>query len=756
MSVLLNAGGGTLSTANVVSWKDNNSVVVADVNGDGKPDLIAAEYYNSKIKVFLGNGDGTFQPPSEYLTGSSPFWIVTGDFNNDGHTDLIVQCGVALHLFFGRGDGTFGPAIVLPFNAPGQVAAADFNRDGKLDLALTNAYTSNTVSIYLGNGNGTFTAAGSFPTGTHPEWLAVADFNHDGIPDLAITDFGVFYNRRSGDVAVLLGKGDGSFQPAVFYNAGTNPGPLSIADFGGAGNPGVVVADSSFGAVYVLYGNGDGTLQPAGTSYGVYAQTLAAGDLNGDGKADLLFGEIGCCAENLLTMLNDGNGSFAGPATYYPTTIAPYYSVLGDFNGDGKVDVVVAGPGPSGSDGTAAVFLGNGDGTFPATEKDSFDTGGQGPASMLAGDLNRDGKLDLAIGNIYSSNVSVFLGKGDGTFNSPVSYASGTGIAVLGDFNGDGILDIASIGNGSSLGSYSVDMLLGNGDGTFRTGPSLPLYYSPFTIAAADLNRDGKLDLVLSAGFGFALVALGNGDGSFQPAVPYSLPGYIANAVLGDFNGDGIVDLGFGAVHAYCDYGRTGSVGYMPGRGDGTFGAPIITTSSLACPGLFVTAGDLNADGRTDLIEMNGPVMLFLAQATGLEAQENYVAGLPISAVIGDLNGDGAPDIVAPGGNGFTVLMNASGVKVGLTSSPNPSKKGQAVTFTASVAGSFSALGTPTGTVTFSDRSKLLGTVTLANGTAPLTTSSLSVGTHSITASYGGDSNFVPVTSAVLSQTVNQ
>jgi hypothetical protein len=321
---------------------------------------------------------------------------------------------------------SFATGAYATGNLPFSVAVGDFNGDGKLDLAV--ADNGGGVSVLLGNGDGTFQPAVSYAAGSIPWSVAVGDFNGDGKLDLAVA------NAGSDNVSVLLGNGDGTFQPAVNYAAGVSPNSVAVGDFNGDGKLDLALADNG-GGVSVLLGNGDGTFQPA-VSYaaGTFPYSVAVGDFNGDGKLDLAVADNG---GGVSVLLGNGDGTFQ-PAVSYAAGSIPWSAAVGDFNGDGKLDLAVANWGSN----NVSVLLGNGDGTFqPAVNY----AAGVSPHSVAVGDFNGDGKLDLAVANMDSNNVSVLLGNGDGTFQPAVNFATGpfpVSVAV-GDFNGDGRLDLA-------------------------------------------------------------------------------------------------------------------------------------------------------------------------------------------------------------------------------------------------------------------------------------------------------------------------
>jgi hypothetical protein len=424
---------------------------------------------------------------------------------------------------------------------------------------------------------------------------------------------------------------------------------------------------------------------------------IATADFNGDGILDLVAGEYYDSVAAIL--LGNGDGTFREAGTY--SACYAHGVAVGDFNGDGIMDIAVSNAGCA----TVTVLLGNGDGTF--TQSGVFNTAsgaGDPPYSVAVGDFNGDGKLDLVTAGDQSDKISILIGNGDGTFQPHVDYPTSSTAwkVVTGDFNRDGHLDVAVAG---ADGDY---VLLGNGDGTFLPAvlyPFSPGASSPYMLTA-DVNGDGILDFVVPDNAGTVAVMLGNGDGTFKAPVTYPTGGYSVAVAAADFRGTGVLDL---AITNYYD----STISYLPGNGDGTFGSYVNYPADYGARGIAV--GDFNRDGRLDLAVGNqfvGSVSVFLQ---------------------------------APGGGGTPT-------STALMSSVNPSDYGQSVTFTATVT---STSGTPTGTVIFYDGSTTLGSATLVSGSTSISTSSLSTGSHSITAAYQGSGSFAPSTSPVLTQVVN-
>lgn len=342
---------------------------------------------------------GPFQGETRYSAAGSGNDVTIADFNNDSYLDFAVAGfdGSSVTVWNGNGDGTFGSHTTS--NAGGTTIAitnADFNRDGNVDVATVN-WSSNSVSILLGNGDGTFASAMVIPVGRSVHYIVSADLNKDGIMDLAVSPHG------GSSVFIMIGNGDGTFEPIVNVAAAAGTSQIAIGDFNADGNPDLAVSAFVDQKVSVLLGNGDGTFAPkVDYSTSQYTQRVATADLNKDGHLDLV-------AVN--------------------------------------------------SSGSISILLGNGDGTFQNRVNQS--TRSADPRAILIGDFVGDGEIDIIVGNFGSSNLSIFSGIGDGTFETATTYPLGIGSIfnmVSSDFNGDSVLDLAFV----TQNFNHLHVLLGN------------------------------------------------------------------------------------------------------------------------------------------------------------------------------------------------------------------------------------------------------------------------------------------------------
>lgn len=560
VAILIGNGDGTFTAiAPAPAGAYTYSVAVGDFNHDGIPDLAVGNQNSQDVSVLVGTGGGHFAPPQNYPVGGYAYSVAVSDFNGDGIQDLAVTEGgggnsrVAILLGQGSGgvgNGVFnGPAHFQAGSDPRSVAVADFNRDGREDLAVA-AYASGAVTVLLGSGSGTFAPPIVLPTGTQPTWVAAGDLNADGTPDIAAANYlyggvSVFLNacrEIPGCPTTLLST------PKSYVTANTvhfDPFQAAIGDFNHDGYPDIAATSvlGGFVSVFLSVG-GSGTLAPR-VNYpaGPNPFSVVAADFNRDGILDLAVSDGSGATPGFSILFGNGgggigDGTFSAP-DFHPTASAPANMASADFNRDDSPDLAIADI----NAGSFSVYLGNGAGGFssPASMPS-----GNGPYSILAADLDHDGFPDLAVGHQNSKDVWIYQGKGDGAFLQKGIYPV-LGYAydiVAGDFNSNGTLDLAVVNGGGT--NNTVAVLFGHGDFAFEPPTHYVCGNDPRAVAAGDFNHDGNQDLVVACYNNSSLAMLigtGTGADAFRSPLGYPVPGQPTSVKTGDLNHDGLVDL---------------------------------------------------------------------------------------------------------------------------------------------------------------------------------------------------------------------
>ncbi len=711
--LLANSSGGftAASGSPVAVGAGPQSVAVADVNGDGKPDLIAANTTASTLTILIGDGTGRFTATvgSPLATASPVSFLAVGDFNGDGKTDIAtVNVGSdSVSILLGNGAGGFVAATGSPFAvglSPRSLAIGDLNIDGRLDIVVAN-YLGNSVTVLLGDGSGGFIATNSGPVavGASPASVLLLDLNGDGKPDI------VTANAADNNLSLLAGDGLGGFTAFAGASPQTGTRPVSVAagDFNGDGNVDLVAVNSADGSLTVLFGNGAGLFAASpGSPYSVGSapSSLTVGDFNGDGKPEVATANSGdgtlSAFLNSLPSLTAAFPSLSFYAATGQTTIAAipvrvtsatagavyavrpeksWLSATPASNATGgatNVSISVSAASLSAGVYTGVVrfnapnFFGSAtavtlsvstpSGNLQEAAASPFSTGTTPQAAAVA-DFNGDGNPDLATANYTSNTVTVLLGNGFGGFveagGSPFATGLNPAAIVIADFNGDGKPDIAVANSGAS----SVTVLLGNGSGGFTAAAGSPFAVGsePIGIVAADFNRDGKADLVTANNLDQSLtVLLGTGSGGFvtargSPALLGSAPVAIAS---GDFDLDGKADIVTAAF--------TGKVSVIFGNGAGGFSN--VRSFAAGTTPQFVAVADLNGDGKPDLVTANfggNNVSVLLGDGSGgfapAPGSPVTVGTNPRAVALVDLNGDGKPDILTAnvGNDTLSVLL---------------------------------------------------------------------------------------------------
>jgi FG-GAP-like repeat/Bacterial Ig-like domain (group 3) len=734
-------------------------VAAGDFNGDGKIDfavaLVKHGVSTGTIHVYLGNGDGTFRASKTIAySGGEPLSLRAGKITSDTRSDLLLGVSTgpagAVQVFAGNGDGTFAaPKITNTWDLTYNIAMGDLNRDGKLDLAIVGG---GDYQILLGRGDGTFTVkpAVQIPGGLGGYGESViADYDNDGIPDLIATNEATpAAFSGTGEIPslfVLKGFGDGSFNGGTFVDAGNSGFGVTLGDFTGDGRQDLAVYNALSSTVALKLASGATGLTSAPASkYSVGGDfhtfvTLLSGDVNGDGKRDLLV----VTQSGVQVLLGTGGGRLRAPAA---TDIQSFSEDLKatDLNHDGFSDLVIRGIDIGNQfQPIENLYLALGNGTQMLTKKPSIFAvaGPDGLGPLGLGNFNTDGNIDIVM------RWGVLFNNGNAQFTQPNATPANIGSSphtiadydtAAGDLNGDGKADLVS----AELTSLTVT--LGNGDGTFKPEVNYSLGGTDANaVILRDMNGDGKLD-ALTANYGSSTVSvlLGNGNGTFQPAKEFSVTTHPLAITVGDFNGDGKLDIAVASAT---------KISTLLGNGLGGFTTGTTFTAGAGIQG--IAAVPLRGNGIADLVvaDMKGKsVRLFYGNGNGTfgGAIVYPVGDNPTSIVTGDFNADGAQDVAVTlnRSTAIPVFLNQGGTQI----DEEASQSTQGVVISALVRPSLPESPTPTGTVTFREGTKIIGTVTLSGGSGRFTATSLSKGEHTVVGTYNGNSNYNKRTGGTL------
>jgi FG-GAP-like repeat/IPT/TIG domain/FG-GAP repeat len=787
------------------------SVAIGDLDGDGKPDLVVANASSNTVSVIRNTsvsgsiGSSSFATKVDFTTGSAPFSIAIGDLDGDGKLDLAVANSVSNTVSLFRNTSFSGSIDISSFAFkvdfatglyPYSIAIGDLDGDGKSDLATVNV-NANTVSVLRNTsirgsiGTGSFTAKVDFTTNFAPQSLAIGDLDGDSKPDL------VTANHSSSTVSVIRNTatngsiGTSSFAPKIDFTTGKNPYAVAIGDMDGDGRPDLATANYGSNTLSILRNTSISGNISIGSfaskvdfTTGIYPQSIAIGDLDGDGKPDLVVGNnisftvsvirnadlppiittfspmsakpgdaviltgtnfntiptnnivffgatratvtaatatsitvnvpIGATYAH-ITLLNTGTSlavyslSKFTP-TYSPakTTItatdfqakqdfntgaSPFSMTIGDLDGDGKSDLVVA----NANSNTVSVYRNTsisgsiGNGSFAS--KIDFTTGGY-PRSVAIGDLDGDGKPDLAVVNANSATVSIFrntstIGSIDiGSFAPKVDFTTGSSpfSVAIGDLDGDGKHDLVVANLNSSTVSVIRNTSL-NGNiisNSFAAKVDFTTGSAPFSVAIGDLDGDGKPDLVV-ANLNSSTVSVIrntslNGNivsSSFAAKVDFTTGSVPYSVAIGDLDGDGKPDLavanyGSSTISVYRNTTTSGSIGTSSFAGKVDF-----TTGTNP---YSVAIGDLDGDDKLDLAVANSnsnssTVSVFRNVSIigsivlgSFAAKVDFPTLGSVSVAIGDLDGDNKPELVTAnnGPNTISVLRNSDNVAISI------------------------------------------------------------------------------------------
>lgn len=723
-------GASSFSTGPATTSLDgpSGSMTVADLNGDGKADLMARS-------VLLGNGNGTFVVGGPGPGGGPELAI--HDFNHDGKLDLAVTSGQIhdqyLAVSLGNGNGTFAPRVLYPVGyGADSIASSDLDGDGNADLLVASSGPG-AVSVVRGKADGTFHPFELFLSGLGARQIVTGDFDRDGKTDFLTLD--------SDDVRALSfvrGNGDGTFATYRAFQTGSAVSSAGlgarggvIADMNEDDKPDVVLLQAHPNAqsydLAVMLGDGAGKLsapiltevQPTWNNWTPF---FAAGDVDNDQKVDAVF-VSGDYTPAGTTLLGNGAGGFGAPIPLDMTISGR--PVLGHFNADSNLDLFVAGY-PA-----AQTFLGNGNGTFGA----GIQAFGQS-MQLLTGDLNGDGKLDFVAADSYGP-IRSCLNDGSAHFAcSDIGENYEGTITTLADFSGDGKVDLLF------TATNGTRMRLGNGDGTFAAGGVFQISPAPYVDRAltstGDVDGDGKLDFVFGSD-----VYLGNADGTFRSRARFRTSNNMGKVAVGDMDGSGSPDLVLTKssndvavllTRTTADPTAPSSISLTADTTDPRY-AQRITFTATVTGGTAVMLGmvHFSVDGL-------GAALI----AVDADGKATFATAFPLGSHVVTATYTGDENYLESAAS-VTLDVTKAPTSISLSGSPNPTPRGTTVTIRASLS-AVGAVGLPvaTGAITLRDGDTPLNP--LVNGRLQINT--LSVGTHVIHADYAGDANYLPSTAS--------
>ncbi len=711
------AQSATFARDDYTSFTGARGIVIGDFDRNGWPDIAQANTSRNSVTILL-NHDGALTKAFDVPVDRGPFDISSGDFNGDGIIDLVVTTADAdsIAVLTGKAGGAFAAPVrfaLTDVRSPRGIAVADVNGDGKADLLVT-GYDSNAVTVLFGDGRSGFTRGASwFGPFTQPQGVAVADINRDGRADLVVAadgpaglvvqygngstdvfatgkavpgshDFNVVTvadvnadgwpdaiaaSTRNSEVSVFLG-GAAGLTLSHSYTTGSSPRGISLADVNVDGVVDVITADYASSTVSVLLGqrNAPGNFTNATQiAAGAGSRAVAAADFNVDGRVDLATGNQNAAVTTVLsntTFVGTVGFSFDKSAAGTPSSTSGGSNNVftADVNRDGKLDIITLAPYPT--IGVSVLLTGGATVTLPGPQPKLF------PGRFLLADVNRDGNPDVVIENCDNDGLDVIahLGNGRGAFTPSAHTRSSIRVCTIkvAELNGDGIPDLVVAGFDGVRGSWTVQGMLGNGNGTFRVGGSVLVdNTNRAVVATGDVNRDGRGDAVVYVFNRGLEVWLGNGAGGFTGsiAIPVFLKNGLSTVELADLDHDGDLDIVAASSEQIAVILNGGS----------SFGSPVYydaTTPDGRGVGSWssIALADVDLDGTMDIVTEGGAV--YFGHGNGaFSAMALFDVGLDSNGVtVVDFNRDGLPDLLV--GNSFGSVAVLLGERNGVNHPP--------------------------------------------------------------------------------------
>ncbi|MCA9224679.1 MAG: VCBS repeat-containing protein, partial [Planctomycetales bacterium] len=632
-------------------------IAYGDVNGDGHIDLVAVSRENDSVSLLPGRGDGTFgdavvlniRDPNNLGRNHRPLDVAIADLNRDGNMDLVVANTIAdtIGVAFGNGDFSFQPIQVYDSDfSPVQVAIGDLNGDLFPDIVSANDVGGG--RILINSGDGTFTEGTRLGLTFGHEAVFVGDLNSDGVLDIVADAFG--------GAAVAIGNGDGTFQ--AFQSFAIPTGEVAgsaLADIDRDTTLDLIVPGSN--EISVFPGLGDGTFAaPRSIPTSEIAGHVVAADLNGDSWLDVVAGSRSLFSDRMaLVLINDQNGNLVQSSSF-EVWGSQLTLVSEDFNEDSVADIAAVSF--ANDEASVAVYINPSGGAFETASTTVVDGDISGIDNIESADLNGDLLPDLVLGG---TNLSIVLGTG-GDFGPVVeTIDSGTVYRLrLGDLDNDGTTDIVAL-----LASRdTIVVSFGNGDGTFATPLEIAVPARRSDLELADLDHDNDLDIIVGGGLTLTpgddhiAIIVNNGDGTFEPTLNVAMALPAEDIMVGHFDADD--DLDIVAAHGFGQ----NQITFLAGNGDGTFATGVMSDGVLHAE--FAVAADYNDDGVMDVVVAtvfgDGQLSLLLANGDGTFQAPVILPTDPIdnmqSLKSADVDVDGNPAVLILGDDSFSVLSS--------------------------------------------------------------------------------------------------
>jgi hypothetical protein len=647
LSILLGTGDGRfLDFIPIDLGAESTGLAVGDMDGDGDLDVVTSNFTSGTVSVVINQGGSTFTPQVPVQVGSELAGVDLSDIDGDGDLDVVVADAAwtvnTVTVLRNSGGGLLTPwTTLVSTNTPRAVKLVDLNADGDEDLVIGN--DSGTVAIWMNTG-GSFSGSGQYTTATgRPIQLDVGDFNGDGHVDLAVA------NSIGLDLLVMFGAGDGTFSGTSALTASAALGHLDAADIDGDGDLDLIGARASGKSRLEFFeGLGDGTfLAPVQVPTGRVPRSVVAVDLYGAPGLELVAPLMN--SSDIIVITRDGNAGFH-TLDSFEVGRSPDGLVLGDVNGDGNQDFVVA----SSFDDTVSIGIGRPDGSFQLAPALSV---GESPIHVALGDVDADGDPDLAVANYSGNTVTLYFNRGGGVFDGrqDLPTAIRPGEVAFADVDEDGDVDLVVTNQGLAP-ERGLSVFLNNGAGTFQQqGPIYEQGATPGGLDLVDLDQDGHLDAVFSVHempfTGFTVMP-GNGQGLFSAPIQIATDRRVREMITADLDGDGDADVVTLNEFTFEVFENLGGFSFAP--------AQAVPFHGIFIDGLAV--GDIDLDGHLDVVTMGQVASVFLGggDLTWGDPTRYGLGFAPGDGVLGDIDGDGRLDILATEriGGSVTVIRN--------------------------------------------------------------------------------------------------